>query len=147
MQFNGKAGINYAVPGSSDALDPLFDKAEKAAQKRARKGIKKLNGREFNKFNGKGTQPAKGSEAMREKMAKLRAMRGKGIKPVDNIMKTAKKATKRATISVEQLGGALNKEPKKAQSKVRHALQGVGSEYIHGPSGKGIRGYSDGSGI
>jgi len=142
LGFEGaKYGMNYAVPGSSDALDPLLDKAEKAAQKKARGGIKKLNGREF---NGKGSsRPVKGSQEAKDKMSRLRAMRGKGIKPVDNIMKTAKKATKRSTISVEQLGGALNKEPKKGK-RVDHALAGVGSETILGRSvtASGIKGYS-----
>jgi len=64
--------------------------------------LKKLNGREF---NGKSVaRPVKGSQEAKDTMAKLRAMRT-GVKS------TVKQPRKTKTI--EQLGGALNKETKK----------------------------------
>ena len=67
-------------------------------------------------------------------MARLRAMRSTSVKQP------------KKTKTIEQQGGALNKETKKPRNRVG-ALQGVDLEFIHGPSGQGLKGYSHGSGL
>jgi len=68
-------------------------------------------------------------------MAALRAIQGSKA--------TIKQPKKTKTI--QQLAGALNKETKKVIN--RGHLQVVGPEYIHGPSGRGLKGYNHDSGM
>ena len=71
--------------------------------------LKKLNDREF---GGKSVaRPAKGSQEAKDKMARLRTMRG-------STRKTTVKQP-RKTKTIEQLGGALNKETKNKTASCR----------------------------
>jgi len=49
------AAANYVVPGSDEILEPVMKKGKQAAKKKARAGINKMNGKEFNNINIKGS--------------------------------------------------------------------------------------------
>ena len=81
-----KAGVAYYAPGAAPVANKVIERAASKGKQSSKSGISRLNGKEFN--GGKLlSRPVAGSQAAKDKMAALRAMRkpkktGSGFRPV-----------------------------------------------------------------